>query len=457
MRAVIRTFSTALRALRRNVMRSALTCIGIIIGVAAVIAITEIGNGISKLNAQKIASLGANNLMIQPGQAASGGVSFGAGSVLSLTPQDCEAILRDCPAVRSAAPTVRSNAQVVYGNRNWVPQTITGTTPEYLDVREWPVVEGGMFSDQDVRNSAKVCIIGQTLRRELFAGESPIGKEIRLQSVAMRVVGVLERKGASMFGQDQDDIVMAPWTTIKYRLSGKTESASSAQAQASAASTAVNSLSNLYPNTQTQLYPAQSQTQAADTPQPIRFTNINTIMAAAVSTVDIPVAMKQITELLRERHHLRPGVEDDFQIRDMTELSNTLTATQELIGTLLIVVAFISLIVGGVGIMNIMLVSVTERTREIGLRMAVGARATDILWQFLVEAIMLCLLGGAIGILIGRGASFMVRWLLKWPTALSLPAIISSVVVSATVGVVFGFYPAWKASRLDPIDALRYE
>ena len=457
MRAVIRTFSTALRALRRNVMRSALTCIGIIIGVAAVIAITEIGNGISKLNAQKIASLGANNLMIQPGQAASGGVSFGAGSVLSLTPQDCEAILRDCPAVRSAAPTVRSNAQVVYGNRNWVPQTITGTTPEYLDVREWPVVEGGMFSDQDVRNSAKVCIIGQTLRRELFAGESPIGKEIRLQSVAMRVVGVLERKGASMFGQDQDDIVMAPWTTIKYRLSGKTESASSAQAQASAASTAVNSLSTLYPNTQTQLYPAQSQTQAADTPQPIRFTNINTIMAAAVSTVDIPVAMKQITELLRERHHLRPGVEDDFQIRDMTELSNTLTATQELIGTLLIVVAFISLIVGGVGIMNIMLVSVTERTREIGLRMAVGARATDILWQFLVEAIMLCLLGGAIGILIGRGASFMVRWLLKWPTALSLPAIISSVVVSATVGVVFGFYPAWKASRLDPIDALRYE
>ena len=457
MRAVIRTFSTALRALRRNVMRSALTCIGIIIGVAAVIAITEIGNGISKLNAQKIASLGANNLMIQPGQAASGGVSFGAGSVLSLTPQDCEAILRDCPAVRSAAPTVRSNAQVVYGNRNWVPQTITGTTPEYLDVREWPVVEGGMFSDQDVRNSAKVCIIGQTLRRELFAGESPIGKEIRLQSVAMRVVGVLERKGASMFGQDQDDIVMAPWTTIKYRLSGKTESASSAQAQASAASTAVNSLSNLYPNTQTQLYPAQSQTQAADTPQPIRFTNINTIMAAAVSTVDIPVAMKQITELLRERHHLRPGVEDDFQIRDMTELSNTLTATQELIGTLLIVVALISLVVGGVGIMNIMLVSVTERTREIGLRMAVGARATDILWQFLVEAIMLCLLGGAIGILIGRGASFMVRWLLKWPTALSLPAIISSVVVSATVGVVFGFYPAWKASRLDPIDALRYE
>ena len=446
-----------MRALRRNVMRSALTCVGIIIGIAAVIAITEIGNGISKLNAQKIASLGANNLMIQPGQAATGGVSFGAGSVLTLTPQDCEAILRDCPAVRSAAPTVRSNAQIIYGNRNWVPQTITGTTPDYLDVREWPVVEGGMFSDQDVRNSAKVCIIGQTLRRELFAGESPVGKEIRLQSVALRVVGVLDRKGASMFGQDQDDIVMAPWTTIKYRLSGKTETASSAQGQSAAASGAVNSLSNLYPNAQTQLYPAPSQIQAADTPQPIRFTNINTIMAAASSSADIPLAMKQITELLRERHHLRAGAEDDFQIRDMAELGSALSASTNLIGTLLLIVATISLIVGGVGIMNIMLVSVTERTREIGLRMAVGARSTDILWQFLVEAIMLCLLGGAIGILIGRGASFMVRWLLKWPTAISVPAIVLSVVVSATVGVLFGFYPAWKASRLDPIEALRYE
>ena len=446
-----------MRALRRNVMRSALTCIGIIIGTAAVIAITEIGNGISKLNAQKIASLGANNLMIQPGQAATGGVSFGAGSVLTLTPQDCEAILRDCPAVRSAAPTVRSNAQIVYGNRNWVPQTITGTTPDYLDVREWPVVEGGMFSEQDVRNSAKVCIIGQTLRRELFTGEIPIGKEIRLQSVALRVVGVLDRKGASMFGQDQDDIVMAPWTTIKYRLSGKTDSGSSAQNQSAVANGAVNSLSNLYPNSQTQLYPAQSQTQAADTPQPIRFTNINTIMAAASSSADIPLAMKQITELLRERHHLRAGAEDDFQIRDMAELGSALSASTNLIGTLLLIVATISLIVGGVGIMNIMLVSVTERTREIGLRMAVGARAKDIMWQFLVEAIMLCLLGGAIGILIGRGASFMVRWLLKWPTAVSVSAIVASVVVSATVGVVFGFYPAWKASRLDPIEALRYE
>ena len=459
MRAVTRTFSTALKALRRNVMRSGLTCVGIIIGIASVIAMMEIGNGISKLNQQKIESLGANNLMIQPGTAASGGVSFGAGSILTLTPNDSDAILRDCPAVRSAAPTVRSNAQVVYGNHNWVPQTITGTTPEYLSVKEWPVVEGDCFSDQDVRNSAKVCIIGQTLRRELFAGESPLGKEIRLKNVGLRVVGVLDRKGANMFGQDQDDIVMAPWTTIKYRLSGKTDSNASAQGQVSAVAsgTAVNTLSNLYPSSQTQLYPAQSDTQAADTPQPIRFTNINTIMAAADTAADIPLAIKQITDVLRERHHLGDGQEDDFQIRDMTELSNTLTATTNLVGTLLLVVAMISLVVGGVGIMNIMLVSVTERTREIGLRMAVGAKAANILWQFLIEAVLLCLLGGAIGIALGRAISVIVRTTMHWPTAISVPAIVASVVVSATVGVVFGFYPAWKASRLDPIEALRYE
>jgi ABC-type antimicrobial peptide transport system permease subunit len=460
MRAVTRTFSTAMKALRRNVMRSALTCVGIIIGIASVIAMMEIGNGISTLNQKKIASLGANNLMIQPGTAASGGVSFGAGSVLTLTPNDCDALLRDCPAVRSAAPTVRSNAQIVYGNHNWVPQTITGTTPEYLSVREWPVVEGDCFTDQDVRNSAKVCIIGQTLRRELFAGESPLGKEIRLHNVGLRVVGVLDRKGASMFGQDQDDIVMAPWTTLKYRLSGKTDANSSAvgqSASALASSTAVNTLSNLYPNTQTQLYPAQSDIQVSDTPQPIRFSNINTIMAAADTAADIPLAIKQIGEVLRERHHLRDGQEDDFQIRDMTELSNTLTESTKLVGTLLLVVAMISLVVGGVGIMNIMLVSVTERTREIGLRMAVGAKAANILWQFLIEAVLLCLLGGAIGIGLGRAISVIVRTTMRWPTEISVPAIVASVVVSATVGVVFGFYPAWKASRLDPIEALRYE
>jgi ABC-type antimicrobial peptide transport system permease subunit len=452
-----------MRALTRNIMRSALTCVGIVIGIAAVIAMMEIGNGVTTLNQRAIASLGANNLLVQPGQAASGGVSFGAGSVMTLTPEDCEAILRECPAVRAAAPEVRTNGQIVYGNKNWVPMQITGTTPAYLDVRQWPIDTGACFTDQDVRNSGKVCVIGQTIARELFEGESPIGKDIRLSNVSLRVVGVLTRKGANMFGGDQDDVVIAPWTTIKYRISGKTQSASSAQVSAAASAgaggvnTSVNSLSNLYPNSSLQLYPAQSPTQAADTPQPVRFANINSIQTAAASTPEIPLAIKQITAVLRERHHLRESDADDFQIRDMTELMNTLASTTELIGKLLLIVAAISLVVGGVGIMNIMLVSVTERTREIGLRMAVGARGAHILWQFLVEAIVLCLAGGLIGIGLGRGCSVLVKMILHWPTAISIPAIVVSVLVSAFVGIVFGFYPAFKASRLDPIEALRYE
>jgi ABC-type antimicrobial peptide transport system permease subunit len=262
-----------------------------------------------------------------------------------------------------------------------------------------------------------------------------------------------------MFGSDQDDIVVLPWTTAKYRISGKNTSVSAPPASSSGGGvdTSVNSLNNLYPNSSVALYPAPSAAQQADTPQPIRFTNVNSITTAAVSSDEIPLAMKQITAVLRERHHLRPGEADDFQIRDMTEIMNTLTSTTQLISTLLLIVAGISLIVGGVGIMNIMLVSVTERTREIGLRMAVGARGGNILSQFLVEAMVLCLLGGILGIALGRLASLLVRWRLHWPTAISVPAIVASVVVSATVGIVFGFYPAWKASRLDPIEALRYE
>jgi ABC-type antimicrobial peptide transport system permease subunit len=461
MRAAVKTFQTALRALRRNVMRSLLTCIGIVIGIAAVIAMMEIGNGVSTLNARAIASLGANNLLVLPGQAASGGVSWGQGSVMSLTPQDVEAVLRESPAVRAAAPEVRGSGQLIYQNRNWIPMQITGTTPSWLDVRQWPVDEGAAFTEQDVRNSGKVCLIGQTIARELFGNEDPVGKDLRVANVNLKVVGVLARKGANMFGGVQDDLVIAPWTTIKYRISGKNQGGAGAQAQASASSggvnTSVNSLSNLYPNNSVSLYPAQSPTQAADTPQPIRFTNINSIQTAARSADEVQLAIKQITAVLRERHHLRDGEPDDFQIRDMTELMKTMASTTELIGKLLLIVAAISLVVGGVGIMNIMLVSVTERTREIGLRMAVGARSRHILWQFLTEAIVLCLSGGLIGIALGRGASLTVRATLHWPTALSVPAVVVSVLVSAFVGIVFGFYPAWKASRLDPIEALRYE
>jgi ABC-type antimicrobial peptide transport system permease subunit len=441
-------------------MRSALTCVGIVIGTAAVIATMEIGNGVSTLNARAIASLGANNLLILPGNAASGGVSSGQGSSMTLTPEDVDAVLRECPAVRAAAPEVRGNAQTTYGDRNWVPMQIFGTTPSWLECHQWPVDEGAAFTDQDVRNSGKVCLIGETIKRELFGNEDPIGKDLRVANVSLRVVGVLSRKGANMVGNDQDDLIVAPWTTIKYRISGKNQGGAAAQ-QASSSSggvtTSVNTLKDLYPGSSLQLYPVPSQIQEADYPRLIRFSNINSMQAAAVSSEQLSLAMEQITALLRERHHLRDDEPDDFQIRNMAELMKTLSSTTDLIARLLLIVATISLAVGGVGIMNVMLVSVTERTREIGLRMAVGARRAHILWQFLVEALVLCLAGGLFGILLGRGASLLVQALLRWPTAVSVPAIVASVIVSGTVGILFGFYPAFKASRLDPIEALRYE
>ena len=450
------TLKTALRALRRNVMRASLTTLGIVIGVAAVIAMMEIGNGSSIAIQRTIASMGANNLLIQPGTAATGGVSYGAGSVMTLTPGDADAIALECPAVGSVAPAVRARTQVVYGNRNWVPMFIYGTTPAYLEVRDWTVMaEGEPFAGRDVRNASKVCLIGQTLVRELFGGASPLGAEIRLQNVAFKVVGVLQFKGANMMGMDQDDVVLAPWTTIKYRVVGS--SATTANQSGPAAGNAVNTLSQIYPGTAPGLYPVPSVTEQADTPQPVRFTNVDQIITAARSPRQIPAAIQQITAVLRERHHLRPGEADDFNIRDMTEMTKAMSSTTELMTKLLLVVAMISLVVGGEGIMNIMLVSVTERTREIGLRMAVGAEPGTILQQFLVEAVVLCLIGGAGGIVAGRACSYLVNLVLHWPTAPSVGAIIASVLVSAGVGIIFGYYPAWKASRFDPIEALRYE
>jgi macrolide transport system ATP-binding/permease protein len=453
---VPRTFATALNALRRNKMRSALTALGVIIGVGAVITMMEIGQG-SKISIRKtIASMGANVLMIQAGAVSTGGINFGAGSVMTLGPEDCVEIARQCPAVAAVAPIVRCRAQLVYGNRNWVPFQITGTTPSYLTVRDWQNLdEGAMFTERDILNCTKVCVIGTTIRRELFQGESPIGKELRIRNVAFRVMGVLSRKGASMLGWDQDDVILAPWTTIKFRVSGTTLTNTN-QSAAMAAAASVNTLNNLYPGS-TALYSAQSAIQAADTPQPIRFVTVDQILAMVNSTDDIPQAIEQVTGLLRERHRLRSEEPDDFDIRDMTEITRALSATTQTMGILLLVVALISLIVGGVGIMNIMLVSVTERTREIGLRMAVGARSHHVLRQFLVEAVVLCLFGGGIGIAFGRLAAIGVRQFMHWPTVMSMPAIIAAVAVSVGVGVVFGFYPAWKASRLDPIEALRYE
>jgi ABC-type antimicrobial peptide transport system permease subunit len=449
---------TALNALRRNVMRTMLTTLGIVIGVAAVITMMEIGNGATIAIQRTMASMGANTLVVVPGAASAGGINFGMGSIMTLTPQDADAITKDVSAIRSVAPIVRARTQLVYGNRNYVPTYLYGTTPSFLEVRDWTDLDSGeAFTDHDVLNVNKVCIIGQTIVRQLFGGESPIGKEIRIRNVAFKVIGVLSAKGANMMGMDQDDILLAPWTTIKYRVVASSLSAANQSSTTNATGNEVTSLSQVYPNLQQNLYPAPSATEQADAPQPIRFTNVDQILTSARSAEEIPSAIQEMTGLLRERHHLLPGDENDFTIRDMTEITKAMTSTTALITKLLLCVAMISLIVGGIGIMNIMLVSVTERTREIGLRMAVGAEPTDILRQFLAEAIVLCLLGGTMGIILGRCASYIVTSVLHWPTAASVGAIVVSVVVSAVVGVIFGFYPAWKASRLDPIDALRYE
>ncbi len=447
-----KTVMMAVLALRRNITRSALTILGIVIGIAAVIAMMEIGNGSSGAISKTIASMGANNLMLFPGTAASGGISMGAGSTMTLTAEDCEAILRDCDAVAGAAPVVRARSQIVYQDRNWVPQFIYGTTQDYLVVREWTdLAEGETFGEPEVRNSARVCLIGKTIVREVFQGASPIGKEVRIRNVSLKVIGVLSAKGANTFGMDQDDIVIAPWTTVKYRV---TSSSSQASSSSDTAAKSTAGSGSVFPGAAA-VYPPAS-TQAGQTPI-TRFANVDQIQIAAKSHSDIATATAQIKALLRERHRIRAGEPEDFNIRDMTESANALASTTTLMTNLLLFVALISLVVGGVGIMNIMLVSVTERTKEIGLRMAVGARGKDILTQFLAEAVLLCIIGGVLGLALGRGSSMMVQRFLKWPVEPSVAAIIASIAVSAIVGIVFGFYPAWKASRMDPIEALRYE
>ena len=451
---LLRTSRTALRALRRNVMRTALTCLGIIIGVAAVIAMMEIGGGSTRSIEQAIASLGASVIQIDSIDVSLGGVSTGRGGGMDVTIDDAEALRQECSALLAVAPSVDSWGQLVAGNKNWHAGRILGSTPDYLRVRNWPVAQGRPFTLDEARSSAAVCLIGQTIAEKLFGGETPLGKEVRLRGVGLRVVGVLARKGASVMGWDQDDFLLAPLTTVKYRIMGYRQAT---QPAAATPTSSLNSRSALYVGQQPPLYPPQSDTQAADTPQITRFADLDDIWTAAGSPQNIPLAIRQIQAVLRDRHHIAPGGLDDFRIRDWTEISQTFAATSRIMTNLLLVVALISLIVGGVGIMNIMLVSVTERTREIGIRMALGARPRDILRQFLLEAVALCVTGGIAGILLGRGVSMAITHFLHWPTLLSLPAIIASVAVSCTVGVLFGFYPAWKASRLDPIEALRYE
>lgn len=443
-------------------MRSALTTLGIVIGVGAVICMMEIGNGSAGAVQNTIARMGANNLMIEPGAATNAGISFGGGSAQSLTIKDVESLNDECGDwISCVAPVVRARTQVVYNSRNWVPFYLYGTTPEFLDVREWQdLTAGDMFTDQDVRGANQVCVIGQTIATNLFGQQNPVGCDVRLNNQPFKVIGVLSPKGANMMGMDQDDVLLAPWTSIKFKVAGQSVTNTNQSAPAAAATganTPSPTLNERYPSKSLTLYPTASANQSLNNPRVDRLSSVSVIWARLHSRDNLATARAQMDEVLRRQHRLRAGVPNDFTVRDMTEQNNVLGSTSQLMSGLLLAVALISLVVGGVGIMNIMLVSVTERTREIGLRMAVGARPTDILRQFLVEAVLLCLIGGGLGIALGRGASELVRLIMHWPTEISIGAIIASVTVSGLVGVIFGFYPAWKASRLDPIQALRYE
>lgn len=403
---VMNTLVSAFRALRRNKMRSFLTMLGIIIGVGAVIAMLAIGQGAEYSVQQQINALGTNVLIVLPGSQQTGGVRVGAGSVTTLTEDDANSILRECPAVALMSPGTRSGGQVIAGNLNWATG-IEGTGPDYLEIRKWSVEYGDFYTDQDIKAAAKVCVLGRTVADALFPDSSPVGQNIRIRNVPFKVLGVLSRKGQNAMGQDQDDVILAPYTTVTRRLTW---------------------------------YPYLRQ-----------------ILVSATSPSNIAVAQTQIAELLRMRHRTPSYDPDDFTIRNQADLATAATATTEILTILLASIASVSLLVGGIGIMNIMLVSVTERTREIGIRMSVGARGRDILTQFLIEALVLSLLGGIIGILLGVGGSSLISKLAKWPTIITVFSIFLSFGFSIAIGIFFGFYPARKAAMLNPIDALRYE
>jgi putative ABC transport system permease protein len=399
----------AYRSLRANKMRSALTMLGMIIGVAAVIAMVAVGAGANERIAAQIASIGSNLILVIPGSTTSGGLRSGFGGTPTLTMSDYKAINKELSAVRYAAATTRSAAPVVYGNMNW-STIIQGATPEFFAIREWMLAEGRTFGPEDVEGSAKVAVLGQTVSQNLFGGESPIGKIVRIKKVPFTVIGLLDAKGQSMQGQDQDDAVVVPITTAQKKLFGTTH-----------------------------------------------IGTVGAILVQAIDADSIQQAETQTVELIRQRHRIGRGQDDDFSVRNLSEMLSVAEASTRVMSLLLGAIASVSLLVGGIGIMNIMLVSVTERTREIGIRMAVGAREKDILLQFLIEAVVLALTGGVIGILTGIGGSKLISYFAGWSTVVLPGAILTAFGFSAAVGIFFGFYPARKASRMDPIEALRYE
>jgi putative ABC transport system permease protein len=399
------TFIMALRALRRNKLRTVLTMLGIIIGVAAVIAMVAIGNGATSQVEGQIAALGQNVVLVFSGSFTNGGVRSGWGNAGTLKIEDAVAIMREVPDAVAVSPEVRTNNQVGAENQNWFTNVL-GESPDYFGIRNWEFSEGTSFTDQDVRSAAKVAVIGQTIVRQLFGDDDPLGQILRVGSVPFQIVGVLAPKGLSVMGQDQDDAVIIPYTSAMKRLMG--------------------------------------------------VTNIRTINVQASSSDKIVQVQNQITDILRQRHKIM-GDSDDFTIRNQQEFTDAATATSRVLTILVVSIASVSLLVGGIGIMNIMLVSVTERTREIGIRMAVGAHGRDILLQFLIEATSLSTMGGIIGIVLGIGASKLLSMFAQWPTLVSPLSVVLSFMFSACVGIFFGFYPARKAAALDPIEALRYE
>ena len=400
----------ALRALQRNKLRAFLTMLGIIIGVAAVITMVAIGQGSKQSIHEQLSSMGSNMITVLPASNSNsmpGGVRLGASSLQTLTYADVVALQKKSEFLGAISPVSSTNGQAINGAKNW-PTQLQGVAPEYFDIRKLVLKDGITFSDQEVAEAAKVCVLGQTVINNLFEpGTNPIGKVIRFGKIPLTVIGILNVKGVSSFGQDQDDIILAPYTTVQKRI-----------------------LATIYFQS---IYASSTNEQTSDT------------------------ATKEITSILRASHRLRPSEDEDFSIRTMQELLNTLNSTSQLLTVLLTAIAGISLVIGGIGIMNIMYVSVTERTKEIGLRMSIGARGVDILLQFLIEAIVISVTGGLIGIILGIVASLLVTQLLSWPTLISESSIVISFVVCAVTGVFFGYYPALKASRLDPIEALRYE
>jgi len=400
------TFNLALRALQRNKLRSLLTMLGIVIGVGAVVAMVGIGNGAKAQVEAQIATLGQNVILIFPGSSFSGGVQSGSGGVGTLKLEDAKAIADEVQGVVAVSPGTRVTSQLGFGNQNW-STSVAGEAPEYFDIRQWEIVGGAGFTEQDVRAAAKVAVIGATVAKQLFGEEEPIGQIMRVRNVPFQVIGVLKPKGTSIMGSDQDDVVVVPYSTVMKRLSG--------------------------------------------------ITNLRMISVQCISEERTQAVVSGITDLMRQRHRLGQDRENDFMVRSQQEIAEMATATSKVLRLLLGAIASVSLVVGGIGIMNIMLVSVTERTREIGIRIALGAHGADILQQFLIEAVTLSSLGGLIGILLGLGTSTLLSRFAGWPTLTSINAILIAFLFSAAVGVFFGLYPAKKAAALDPIDALRYE